>query len=70
MSFELMNRVQIDEITAGRDMAIERWLDAFDSYHRLTDEAAALSIGGAFALSAPMGDRYTDTALTRAVTRK
>lgn len=70
MSFELMNRVQIDEITAGRDMAIERWLDAFDSYHRLTDEAAALSIGGAFALSAPMGDRYTDTALTRAFLAK
>src|SRR3546814_8492068 len=66
MSFELMNRVQIDEITGGRDMAIARWLDAFDSFHRLSDEAAALSIGGALHLNAPMKDRYSDTGLSRA----
>src|SRR3546814_5371796 len=69
MSFELMNRVQIDEITGGRDMAIARWLDAFDSFHRLSDEAAALSIGGALHLNAPMEDRYSDTGLDRKSTR-
>ena len=51
MSFELMNRVQIDEITGGRASAIARWLDAFDTFHRLSDEAAALSVGGALALA-------------------
>ncbi|MFD1960616.1 DUF4942 domain-containing protein [Novosphingobium panipatense] len=70
MSFELMNRVQIDEITAGRDLAIVRWLDAFDSFHRLSDEAAGLSIGGALSLTAPSGDRYNDTGLTRAFLAK
>ncbi|MBK9003565.1 MAG: hypothetical protein IPM41_06790 [Sphingomonadales bacterium] len=70
MSFELMNRVQIDEITGGRDLAIARWLDAFDSFHRLSDEAAGLSIGGALSLSAPSGDRYNDTGLTRAFLAK
>src|SRR3546814_18128968 len=66
MSFELMNRVQIDEITGGRDMAIARWLDAFDSFHRLSDEAAALSIGAALHPNAPLEDRYSATGLTRA----
>src|SRR3546814_16587399 len=66
MSFELMNRVQIDEIPGGRDMAIARWLDAFDSFHRLSEEAAALSIGGALHLNAPMEDRYSYTGLPRA----
>lgn len=70
MSFELMNRVQIDEITAGRDMAIARWLDAFDSFHRLSDEAAAMCVGGSLALNAPTGDRYNDTGLTCAFLAK
>ncbi|MCW2339120.1 putative RNA methylase [Sphingobium sp. B2D3A] len=66
MSNDLMQRVQIDEITAGRAQAIALWMDAYDNFHSLTAKAAQLCVGGAVSLPAHMGDRYNDTGLTRA----
>ena len=66
MSTFLAVRAQIDTITAGRTLAIAKWMDAYDAYHALTDEAGRLCVGGAISLPAPNMDRYTDTALTGA----
>lgn len=66
MGQDLMQRVQIDEITAGRTLAIECWLEAYDSCHALTAKAATLSAGGGISLPVPSIDRYSDTGLTRA----
>lgn len=66
MSNELMNRVQINEITGGRDQAIAKWMMAYDAYHQLTKEAASLSIGGAVNLQVPQAGRYEDAAITEA----
>jgi predicted RNA methylase len=66
MSNEIMNRVQIDEITAGRDGTISKWLEAYDSFHALTAEAGGLCFAGAISLPTPSDDRYSDSALTRA----
>jgi protein-L-isoaspartate O-methyltransferase len=63
---ELMQRVQINEITAGRDHAIGQWLAAYDSFHHLTADAASASVGGAISLLCPTDDRYGDTSTTRA----
>lgn len=66
MTTQLAMRAQIDEITAGRTLAIAKWLEAYDTHHTLTNEAARLCVGGAIALPAPRGDRYNDTSLTEA----
>lgn len=66
MTNELMNRVQIDEITAGRDAAIAKWLEAYDSFHALTDAANGLCFAGGISLPIPADDRYSDSGLTRA----
>lgn len=63
MTQELMHRAQIDEITGNRSAAIDKWLAAYDNFHTLTREAAALCVGGAVGLNA---DRYTDNGLTLA----
>lgn len=64
MGNDLMQRAQIDEITAGRCSAINCWMEAYDSFHALTGKAATLCVGGAVALPVPSVDRYTDTGLT------
>lgn len=66
MSFEIMQRAQVDEITAGRTAAIGHWMRAYDQFHEATAAAAAASIGGAIGLSIPMGNRHDDDSLARA----
>ncbi|NMN07523.1 MULTISPECIES: DUF4942 domain-containing protein [unclassified Novosphingobium] len=64
MGYDLAQRAQIDEITAGRSQAIDCWMEAYDSFHSLTQKAAKLCVGGAISLPAPTNDRYADAALS------
>ncbi|WP_206245860.1 DUF4942 domain-containing protein [Novosphingobium terrae] len=68
MSFEIANRIQISEITAGRDEAITKWLAAYDSFHTLTTDAGKICIGGGINLTCGSRgvNRDGDTSLTQA----
>lgn len=56
----------IEDLTDGRDRAIELWLEAYDNLHRCLDLAGAASVGGKIGLVAPHDDRYAEGSLTRA----
>lgn len=58
MSHEIMSRVGVDEITAGRSLAIDYWMQAYDQFHELTEKAATASIGGRIGLG--VSERYDD----------
>lgn len=66
MTYEIMERARVDEITGGRSIAIAHWLRAYDQFHESTAAAAIASIGGAIPFTVPVDDRYADTGLARA----
>lgn len=66
MTTQLASRAQIDEITAGRDLAISKWVEAYDTHHALVEAASTCCVGGSIVLSAPTEDRWSDVSLTRA----
>lgn len=65
MSAEIMQRVQVDEITGERSTAIAHWLRAYDEFHAATKAAAEASIGGKVGLTIG-SPRYDDDRLTKA----
>lgn len=50
MSNELVESIKLDAIVAGRNAAIQKWMETYDTFHVLTNEAAMLSIGGMVSL--------------------
>lgn len=55
----------LDDLCAGRDRAIELWLQAYDGYHTSIDLAGAASIAGRLGFQAPSTERYGSDAIDR-----
>jgi predicted RNA methylase len=59
--------IDIEQICAGRDRAIEHWLAAYDAFHLHTDAAKAASFGGAaVVLRIPTGHSWEDSLMAKA----